>query len=29
MKPTNQETMPTDNEHYEALKATIKRLEPS
>jgi hypothetical protein len=26
MKPTNQETMPTDNPHYEALKATIKYL---
>ena len=24
MKPTDQETTPTDNEHYEALKATIK-----
>ena len=26
MKPTNQETMPTDNAHYEALQATIKDL---
>jgi hypothetical protein len=26
MKPTNQETAPSDNAHYEALKATIKDL---
>ena len=26
MKPTNQETMPTDNAHYAALNATIKDL---
>ena len=26
MKPTNQETMPTDNAHYEALEAIIKNL---
>lgn len=26
MKPTNQETIPTDNAHYEGLKDTIKDL---
>jgi hypothetical protein len=26
MKPTNQDTMPTDNAHYETLKATITDL---
>jgi hypothetical protein len=26
MRPTNQETTPTYNEHYEALKPTIKSL---
>jgi hypothetical protein len=26
MKPTNQETTPTDNAHYGELKATIKSL---
>jgi hypothetical protein len=26
MKPTNQETMPTDNAHYEALEAIITNL---
>jgi exo-beta-1,3-glucanase (GH17 family) len=26
MRPTNQKTTPTDNEHYEALKATMKSL---
>ena len=26
MRPTNQETTPTDNEHYKALKAAIKSL---
>jgi hypothetical protein len=26
MRPTNQKTTPTDHEHYEALKATIKSL---
>jgi hypothetical protein len=26
MTPTNQDTMPTDNAHYEALEAIIKNL---
>jgi hypothetical protein len=26
MRPTNQETIPTGNEHYEALEAIIKNL---
>jgi hypothetical protein len=26
MRPTNQETTPSDNEHYEALKTAIKNL---
>ena len=26
MRPTNQEIAPTDNEHYDALKATMKSL---
>src|SRR5438067_1613342 len=26
MRPTNQETTPTGNEHYEALEVTIKSL---
>ena len=26
MRPTNQEITPTDNEHYEALRDTIKSL---
>jgi hypothetical protein len=26
MKPTNQEIMPTDDSHYEALQATVKDL---
>ena len=28
MKPTNQETMPTDKAHYKSLKVTITDLNP-